>query len=81
MEVIHSESRMQLVLSFVCWNGMHVLCNTLTEITMNRQVQDEWDEECGSYHLYFQRMISEICSSRIYDVFLTGVSNALVRAV
>jgi len=48
---------------------------------MNLLVVGEKNEECGSYHPYFQRMISEICSRRMYDVFLTGVSNALVRAV
>jgi hypothetical protein len=53
-----------------------MLCIT----AMNHQVQDDCQEECGSYQLYFQRMISEICSRRTRGVFLTGVSNALVRA-
>lgn len=53
------------------------MSNKLLETAMNLPVHDEQVEECTGYHLYFQRMISEICSRRIYDVFLTGVSNVL----
>lgn len=57
---------------------MYVLCNKLSDIAMNPPVEGKaGEEESGGYQLYFQRMISEICSRRMYDVFLTGVSNAL----
>lgn len=49
---------------------MNVLCYSLSEITMNLQVQDEWREKCGGYHLYFQRMISEICSRYFWVAYL-----------